>query len=240
MLILARRVCPSVSVSDEQEELWWDQIQSLLPKVLLASTLTSIQALMLAALHLHNTNSRDMCWTLTGAAIRIGFAIGLHRDTIKDDGTPLVREMRKGVWCTLYAFEQLQVSSHDRPSAISNIRHLCGAARESMLDMTAHMPPEYTTWSNRLVLMLGAACQTLPDAARDGYTGPLSPAVGLVRELARWRAALPQHLTTEFIDAMPPQFRRPLILLHIQYHYVVTLVSRYALLSRFNAFVKGG
>ncbi|KAJ9157919.1 Fungal-specific transcription factor domain-containing protein [Pleurostoma richardsiae] len=232
VLILSRRLC-DVHIPEAQEEAWWCRIQSLLSTVMFTSSLTSIQALMLAALHLHNTNSRDICWTLTGAAIRIGFAIGLHRDGIDTQGTPLTREMRKRVWWTLYAFEQLQVSSHDRPSAIDNPKYLPNPPRETILDMGTHNLPDYVAWSNRLVVMLGAACRTLPDAAKDGYSGPLSPAAGLLRELSRWRTGLPQHLSMDSIDAMPPTFQRPLILLHIQYHYVVSLISRYALLSRF-------
>lgn len=237
VLILARRLC-DVHVSDYQEEKWWCRIQSLLSKVMFTSSLTSIQALMLAALHLHNTNSRDICWTLTGAAVRIGFAIGLHRDGLETNGTPLAREMRKRIWWTLYSFEQLQVSSHDRPSAIDSAKHLAGSPRETILGMGTHNIPDYITWSNRLVMMLGSACRALPDAAKDGYSGPLSPAAGLLRELIRWRTGLPQHLSMDSIDAMPPSFQRPLILLHVQYHYIVSLISRYALLSRFTALSK--
>lgn len=234
VLILGRRHS-SVPVTEEQEESWWCRIQSLLSKVMFTSSLASIQVLMLTALHLHNTNSRDICWTLTGAAVRIGFAIGLHRDGVEVVGTPLAREMRKRVWWTLYAFEQLQVSSHDRPSAIDSPAHLARSPRETILGMGTHSIPEYLTWSNRSVVLLGSACRALPDVAKDGYSGPLSPAAGVLRDLARWRSALPQHLSTDSIDAMPPSFQRPLILLHVQHHYIVSLISRYALLSRFRS-----
>ncbi|OIW34327.1 hypothetical protein CONLIGDRAFT_688122 [Coniochaeta ligniaria NRRL 30616] len=237
VLILGRRHA-SVPVTEEQEESWWCRIQSLLSKVMFTSSLASIQVLMLTALHLHNTNSRDICWTLTGAAVRIGFAIGLHRDGIEIDGTPLTREMRKRVWWTLYAFEQLQVSSHDRPSAIDSPTHLGRSPRETTLGMGTHSFPDYLTWSNRLVALLGSACRALPDVAKDGYSGPLSPAAGLLRDLTRWRTELPQHLSMDSVDAMPPSFQRPLILLHIQHHYIVSLISRYALLSRFTSLAK--
>ncbi|KAH8904993.1 hypothetical protein BR93DRAFT_952066 [Coniochaeta sp. PMI_546] len=237
VLILGRRHS-SVPVTEEQEESWWCRIQSHLSKVMFTSSLASIQVLMLTALHLHNTNSRDICWTLTGAAIRISFAIGLHRDGVEIDGTPLAREMRKRVWWTLYAFEQLQVSSHDRPSAIDSPTHLSRSPRETILGMGTHSIPDYLTWSSRLVVLLGSACRALPDVAKDGYSGPLSPAAGLLRDLMRWRSALPQHLSMESIDTMPPSFQRPLILLHVQHHYIVCSISRYALLSRFTSLSK--
>lgn len=96
VLILGRRHA-RVSVNDEQAARWWSGIQSVLSKVIFTSSLTSVQGLMLTALHLHNTSSRDICWTLTGAAVRIGFAIGLHRHGVEIDGTPLNKEMRKRV-----------------------------------------------------------------------------------------------------------------------------------------------
>jgi hypothetical protein len=237
VLILGRRHS-SAPVTDEQEERWWSRIQALLSKVMFTSSLTSIQGLMLTALHLHNTNSRDICWTLTGAAVRIGFAIGLHRDGIEITGTPLNREMRKRVWWTLYAFEQIQVSSHDRPSAIDGSAHLGRSPRETTLGMASHGIPDYLTWSNRSVILLGSACRALPDIAKDGYSGPLAPAAGLLRDLVRWRSALPQHLSMQSLDAMPPSFQRPIILLHVQHHYIVSLISRYALVSRFTTLSK--
>ncbi|KAK1767564.1 fungal-specific transcription factor domain-containing protein [Phialemonium atrogriseum] len=233
VLMLGRRHC-DIDISDEQEERWWLQIQMFLPKVMFTSSLASIQSLMLAALHLHNTNSRDICWTLTGAAVRIGFAIGLHRDDIETDGTPLLREMRKKLWWTLYSFEQLQVSSYDRPSAMNDARHLPGPPREGILGMAANNLPEYATWCNRLATLLGAA-NSLPEAAKSDFSGPLSPAVKLLSDLTSWNRSLPQHLSMDAIDSMPPQFQRILILLHVQYHYTASFVSRYALLSRFTA-----
>jgi len=237
VLILGRRHSDA-SVTQGHEERWWSRIQSLLSKVMFTSSLTSIQSLMLTALHLHNTNSRDICWTLTGAAVRIGFAIGLHRDGVEIDGTPLNREMRKRVWWTLYAFEQLQVSSHDRPSAIDSPTHLGRSPRETTLGMGSLCIPDYLTWSNRSVVLLGSACRALPDVAKDGYSGPLSPAAGLLRDLSRWRSALPRHLSMASVDSLPPSFQRPLIMLHVQHHYIVSLISRYALVSRFRSLSK--
>ncbi|KAF2256692.1 hypothetical protein BU26DRAFT_27732 [Trematosphaeria pertusa] len=236
VLSLGRRHC-DIDISEEQADRWWSHFQILLSKVMFTSSLASIQALMLAALHLHNTNSRDVCWTLTGAAARIGFAIGLHRDDIETDGTPLMREMRKRVWWTLYAFEQLQVSSHDRESAIQNAKHLPASPREGTLGMGTHNLPDYVAWSNRLSSLLGTA-NALPEGTKEDCHGPLSPTATLLRDLTRWRASLPPHLSPDAIDTMPAPFQRSLILLHTQYHYTVSLICRGALLSRFTSLSK--
>ena len=234
VLILSRRVS-TIPISEEQEEIWWRHVQSLFPVVIFTSNITSIQVLMLASLHLHNTSHRDTCWTLTGAAVRVAFAVGLHRDQVDTNGTPLIRELRKRLWWTLYAFEQVQVSSHDRPSAIDNALCSAGSPREDVLDMGLTVPPEYMAWSNRLVVMLSLICRALPTAAEDARMGPLSPAAGLLRDLSRWSSQLPAHLSSDAIDTSPPTFRRPLLLMHIRYHYNVSLIARYALLSRFTS-----
>ncbi|ERS94852.1 hypothetical protein HMPREF1624_08749 [Sporothrix schenckii ATCC 58251] len=224
---------------DDPDELWlWAQIEALLPTVLFTSSLASIQALLLASLHLHNTNSRDVCWTLTGAALRLGYAIGLHRPGLVDNDTtaastpPRLRAMRKTIWWTLYAFEQLQVSSHDRPSAVVN-RHV------------QPLPPPstagygHTEHASRLTLLLGRA-NAMPETVRTNYGGPLAPAVALLRDLTRWHAALPAHLCTDAVRYAPPGIQRAILLLHIQYHYTVCLVARHALLSRYTSLQKGG
>lgn len=233
VLILGRRVA-SITVSSEQDERWWSQASALLPTVLFTSSVSAVQALMLASLHLHNIKHRDACWTLTGAAVRISFAIGLHRHSVGNMQTPLTRELRKSVWWTLYSFELMQVSSHDRPSAIENSMCSVECPKVSILDLG--LPPDYIIWSNRLIVILGSACRALRTLRKtfteDAPIGPLSPVTGLLRELDSWKLALPAHLSLESINILPPSYQRPLLLLHLQYHYIVSLVSRSALLSR--------
>lgn len=107
MLILARRVA-SVKVPEEAEKKWWRHVQTLLPAVVFSSNTSTVQALMLAALHLHNNNHRDACWNLTGTAVRVAHAIGMHRGAdIRHIKSRVTREFRKQLWWTLYAFEQM-------------------------------------------------------------------------------------------------------------------------------------
>lgn len=240
------------SLSQYQEERWWQQAQTLLSRVLCTSSLGSVQALSLAALHLHNTLARDVCWTLTGAAVRIGYAIGLHRDstrlaTVGGQGlTQHTREMRRRVWWTLYAFEQLQVSSHDRPTALDSdydvappsrlpattTAHPLGNRHETVEDGTCGLP-EFSAFSNRLAVILGAASRAVRRAT--SLAASSGSAAAVLRDLSQWRADLPQQLSLEAINSMSPTFCRSLLLLHIQYHYIAALVTRSALLARFKA-----
>ncbi|KAL5449114.1 hypothetical protein PMIN07_009186 [Paraphaeosphaeria minitans] len=190
---------------------------------------------MLAAIHLHNTNHRDACWNLTGTAIRIAFAIGLHQDKASTSQPPLARELRKRLWWTLYAFEQMQVSSYDRPSAIEHHVSKNACPDERILGAAAYSPPEYSPWFDRLIVHLSSTCRApkhVKPNSDDAYAGPLSPAAGVLRHLQRWKTDLPRHLRMEAVDDTVPAFRRPILLLHSLFHYTTIVLCRAALLAR--------
>lgn len=235
VLILARRIAP-FDIPEAAEKQWWRHAQKLLPTVFFTSNMFAVQALMLTALHLHNTSHRDACWNLTGTAVRIGFAIGLHRDDVKHSQSPLVRELRKQLWWTLYAFEQMQVSSYDRPSAIMNTSSTVAYPNERIVGVAGHCPQDLLKWSQRLALLLGSACKALDPTGHasddDSYSRPLSPTAGILRDLNRWKESLPPHLSLGIADSLAPSSQRPLLLLHAQYYYTIVLVSRSALLRR--------
>ncbi|CAO2649041.1 Nn.00g099900.m01.CDS01 [Neocucurbitaria sp. VM-36] len=243
VLLLARRV-PRVSFPEDQERQWWRRVQTLLPVVIFTSSDMAVQALMLAAMHLHNTNHRDACWNLTGTAIRIAFAIGLHQDKVSTLQTPLARELRKRLWWTLYAFEQIQVSSYDRPSAIEHLGSKVSCPNERIIGMASYSPPDYCKWFNRLVVHLGSACRApktiKSNASEESYVGPLSPAAGVMRDLERWKDSIPHPLRIEALDTSPLAFQRPLLLLHALYHYTIIVLCRAALLARATTLSKQG
>ncbi|KAF2707172.1 hypothetical protein K504DRAFT_504348 [Pleomassaria siparia CBS 279.74] len=243
LLLLSRRVA-RITFPEDQERLWWRRVQTLLPVVIFTSSVMAVQALMLAALHLHNTNHRDACWNLTGTAVRIAFAIGLHQDKVNTMQTPLARELRKRLWWTLYAFEQMQVSSYDRPSAIDHPGSKIECPNERIIGMANYCPPDYCKWFNRMVVHLESACRAPKNAkintSEESYVGPLSPAASVLRDLDRWNASLPAHLRLEAVDSSPPSFQRSLLLLHAKYHYTVVVLCRAALLARATTLLKEG
>lgn len=235
VLLLARRVA-HVDFPEDQERMWWRRVQTLLPVVIFTSSVAALQAMLLAALHLHNTNHRDASWSLTGSAVKIAFAIGLHQDKVSTRQTPLAKELRKMLWWTLYSFEQMQVSSYDRPSAIEHPGLKTNRPNCKIVGMASYYPPEYCIWHNRLVVLLGSACRAPRTLKANGneesYVGLLSPASGVLRELHRWTDQIPQQLRPEAVDTSPPTFSRPLLLMHAMYHYTIYVLCRSALLIR--------
>ncbi|KAF1354979.1 fungal-specific transcription factor domain-containing protein, partial [Delphinella strobiligena] len=230
IFLLARRICP-VYVSTDQEARWGSQVQQFLPRVLLTSSVSAIQALLLAALHLHHTSHRDACWSLTGTAVRIGFAIGLHRDSIRSIQTPIPKEFRKQLWWVLFAFEQMQVSSHDRPGAI-NEDYSVQSPQLSMTGMAGQHPQDYFVWFASLTRLFARACRLPRDIGDTALEGLLSPTARLLRDLARWDSSLPSHLSIRNMEEPPQSLQRAVLLLHANKSYVVTLVCRSALLFR--------
>lgn len=227
-----------VGMSSAQEQEIWGKAQEVLTRTLLMSSLQSVQALMVLALYLHNSNRRDACWTLTGSAIRIAVAIGMHQNDvgIQCSQTPLLRTLRKRIWWTLYAFEQMQVSSLGRPSALSQYHvPTTDSSSGRMMGIGAEIPPDYMLWHNDLVILLGKACQTAKNTWSSSpatpNAGPLSPAASLLRELQEWKESLPRHLQPGSIEYLPPYYQRPVLLLHVQYYYTISLATRWALLS---------
>lgn len=89
----------------------------LLPQLIAKCSLNNLRALILLALYMHNSNERNASWNLVGTAIRMAFAIGLHR---KVQDTPSIEaESRNMVLSTLYSFELFLAANLGRPSSLS-------------------------------------------------------------------------------------------------------------------------
>ncbi|OOF96874.1 hypothetical protein ASPCADRAFT_145697 [Aspergillus carbonarius ITEM 5010] len=234
----------------------WNLARGALPDLLTSCTVSNIQALLLMALLLHNNNDRNAAWTLTGSAVRLAIALGLHRSDVNNSLRLVERETRTRVWYTLFAFEQFLCLSLGRPSAID--------AREVALDATggdisgSHWGlPQYT----QVAIDLQRQTSTLRDAISFVHRPPLSvsptePALAepitILDGLKTWESTIPKYLTVPphiihafpmpsatdldpFISRCPPSHLRPMILLHINYHNLVIQLSRPYLLAVISA-----
>lgn len=92
----------------------------LLPQLIAKCSLNNLRALILLAMYLHNSNERNASWNLTGTAIRMAFAIGLHRKGQNSPSSAVTEtDVRVLVLSTLYSFELFLASNLGRPSGLS-------------------------------------------------------------------------------------------------------------------------
>ncbi|KAK3934295.1 fungal-specific transcription factor domain-containing protein [Diplogelasinospora grovesii] len=133
--------------------------RQLLPQFVSKCTLSNVRALLLLSLFLHNHNERNAAWNLVGTAMRLSFALGLHRAS--DNGShfrPVEREVRKRVFCTLYGFEQFLASSLGRPSGFYDFEDVeIVPPREGVLDSGQDEDDEAMKLSLRLQVILAKA-----------------------------------------------------------------------------------
>lgn len=226
--------------------------RALLPQLVSKCTLSSVRALLLLALFLHNNSERNAAWNLTGTAIRIAISLGLHRFDY-NEGSPLQargsQACRFLVLHTLYSFEVFLSTSLGRPSSMDGI---CGLER---LNSKGSWPaveggafePELFAYSWRLSRILSKTDK--PSATPES----------ILKELAKWKADISksemwdlptisyrdvtggvrdvnervvEHEAVELSLSWRPRSQlRSLLLLHIHFHYIALITTRSYLLS---------
>lgn len=133
--------------------------RQLLPQFISKCTISNVRALLLLSLFLHNHNERNAAWNLVGTAMRLSFAMGLHR--ARDNGShfrPVEREVRKRIFCTLYGFEQFLAASLGRPSGFYDIEDVeIVPPYEGVLDSGQDEDDEVMKLSLRLQVILAKA-----------------------------------------------------------------------------------
>ncbi|KAJ6109573.1 hypothetical protein N7486_001808 [Penicillium sp. IBT 16267x] len=178
--------------------------RQLLPQFISKCTLSNVRALLLLSLFLHNHNERNAAWNLVGTAMRLSFAMGLHRAS--DNGShfrPMEREVRKRVSCTLCGFEQFLASSLGRPSGFYDFEDVeIAPPREGVLDSGQDEDDEVMKLSLRLQVILAKArvslaVKTLAVANERSNIDGLARQEQSAREtlgiLKAWREDLASH-----------------------------------------------
>lgn len=226
----------------------------LLPQFVSKCTLSNVRVLLLLSLFLHNNNERNAAWNLVGTATRISFALGLHRATMLASLRPQEREVRKWVFCTLYAFEQFLASSLGRPSGLQDVDVEVVPPRDGFLDVG---DAQLARLSLRLdgilakarLLHAGRARGTAADGA--GSPPDLEGVLGALEEWKKEAArqagcdvpwvrtgkAFPAKTAAVDMDELKAMLSwktraqlRAVLLLHIQYYYINIVATRPLLL----------
>jgi proline utilization trans-activator len=206
-----------------------DLVQDRMHKLISATTLINVQALLLVQLYQHNCTERNSAFMLLGCASRMAMALGMHREGTSGGFDQMEREVRKRVWWTAYMFEQNQCAILGRPCAIDDMEVNVGFADEIMLDGGASVPPGYVEYSVRLMKLLSEIRRKIYAApsspTQQGESPKISIAIQSLLDLDSWHHSLPFSLRLENLPNLP-KHRRAIILLHIQFHQTQALVTR--------------
>jgi proline utilization trans-activator len=216
---------------------------SEMSQLMLSATLQSVTAMMLLAVYFTFANERNAAWILSGAAVRMGIGMGLHRgeDALRRSNIHLSttdKELRKQVWSSLFIFEQYTSSLFGRPSAVDGMEMLIEVPKESVLDQGFYRPLGLLPYDISLARIIGKirevqVDQSLsPSNSSDGLPD-LDTCDGLLQELDNWKLSLPPFLRFDTMqqEQIYPSHFRQLVMLHVRYHYTRILLSRPFLLK---------
>lgn len=232
--------------------------RALLPQFISKCTLTNVRVLLLLSLFLHNNNERNAAWNLVGAATRISFALGLHRSDMNSSFRPLEREVRKWVFCTLYAFEQFLASSLGRPSGLQEVDVEIVPPREGFLDGGSGTDAKLVSLSLKLQAILSKTRLIDVSRRKAELATPFvpSPTVDeVLLSLDEWKSNIAQMPGFDLpwikdsgtgvpnvpgsvdLDELKASLAwktraqlRAVLLLHIQFHYIAIVATRPILL----------
>lgn len=241
-----------------------DATRKLLPRIVTKCSLSGVRSLLLLSLFLHNDNERNAAWNLVGTATRICFALGLHRNDTSELFSPVEREIRRRVFCTLYGFEQFLASSLGRPSGVNDIDVQVVHPRGGILNGRQDSDEALNIMTLKLNKILSTsrnpryASASTAQAPHEAHQLSVEE---VLLSLKAWKTELSSQqgldvpVITEKDDKLPvpngsrmefgelktllgwrdlPSVRA-ILLLYIQYHYIYILVTRPFLLRSITA-----
>lgn len=197
---------------------FWSVVQSNLGIVVNGSGVKQIQCLLLVAQVFHNNNERNTTWNLIGAAIRIAYSMGLHREgalTTRDGIEDA--ELKRRVWWTLYTYERFLAVSLGRPTAIDDSWINVDYPSDNY-----PFPTGYSAAQCKIFQFVGDLCQWLYHPEKPILAA--STAKERLIGFEKWFSELPIEVTSFTIYT--GQTLRPILMLNVYYHWTITLLTR--------------
>lgn len=171
--------------------------KALLPHILAKCTLSNLRVLILLTLFLHNNSERNAAWTLTGTAVRIAFAIGLHRkgDKATLDSPEAIE--RQYVLSSLYSLELFLASSLGRPASLQE-------ADMEVFTLVVQLQPDCDGISRELISLAVGLNHILErtrlvyskrkHVSEDPLDSPITTGIDdILSRLGQWKAELKQQ-----------------------------------------------
>ena len=240
----------STSSADQSESAAFFQRAKRLSadSILSNNSLEAMQLMLLMCLYLQSSRRPNQCWNTLGIAIRIGQALGLHKQQTVSSVSPLEREILKRTWNAAIVLDVALAMTYGRPLAVSSTSYSSdllsddtfehyeeGPQPEVPSDLT---PISFFVHTIRLYQIMGRAVETLLGSNNMDVltsealeTPECFSQLGLLeKQLAAWFQNLPPHLKSPILfnpsSLQDRIFARQATILSLRYHHCDTLIHR--------------
>ncbi|BFZ65263.1 hypothetical protein YB2330_006426 [Saitoella coloradoensis] len=208
---------------------YYKAARMLLPHVITACKMSSVQACLLMTSYMQWTRQRDVSYAYMGMAVRMAVSNGMHRRcNVALD--PRVVEIRTRLWWSIYTKDRFMNMSMGRPMLFSD--------NDCDLDLPKYLPEldgpsaapgidvmRANTEMARILGHIMSRIYTLPKAGQTSSSVSRSAIVELKQELSAWKTRLPSRLRHQKPDPKSQYFRAE-VHLHLGYYQAIILITR--------------
>ena len=237
------------SVDQSESAAFYQRAKRLSAHSLLSNnSIEGMQLMLLMCLYLQSSRRPNQCWNTLGIAIRIGQALGLHKQQTVVSVSPLEREIQKRTWNATIVLDVALAMTYGRPLAISSTSYTSDLPSEESYDYFEEGPQQqvpsdvtpisFFVHTIRLYQIMGRAVETLLGSNNMDVltfealeTPECFSQLGLLeKQLTAWFRNLPPHLKSPVLfnpsSLQDRIFARQATILSLRYHHCDTLIHR--------------
>lgn len=214
-----------ISVDQKTSEDYIFLAKQLIPTVYEEADIDSIRALAIMSIMMENLCSRVSAYLYMGASIQMAFSLGLHRDQLVENGSPMEHECNRRLWWTLFLLDQEISMRGGSPTIIDErfTKVTTAIPSEKILYPGQHTPLGWLDISVSL-------CRLKREITKSLYTNRSEDSISLstisnsLLLLQKWNRQVPAHLRHE-VPTLPTH-KRAVAILHLHYWSTVILLTR--------------
>jgi hypothetical protein len=225
--------------NDDEQKAWSFMKNALgvLSELTVRNTdLQSVQALLGMAHFMQTTSNPQLSLSLSSAAIRVSYSIGLHRENLLPNPSHVESEARKRVFCVGYILDQDTSLRSERPAAQDDSDMDMSLPDENPTDGVGDISPSSNIrkcnifrFYCELALIQSKVQKMLYSVKASNYTSKETKDITAVLnyELDKWKNRLPQEFRPgHVIKTVKNPLLWHVVMLHFLYHNCVMMENR--------------
>ncbi|KAL6807438.1 fungal-specific transcription factor domain-containing protein [Trichoderma sp. SZMC 28013] len=212
---------PDAFTEDSVGILFYQQACRLLPDVITASSLESVQACLLLGIYTLPVDASGLAYIYLNLALKLAIQNGMHRKYPVENRDAAVVETRNRVWWSVYTIEKRVGTFHGRPTSISST--------DVDADFPVHRPDLWSSTSqadtahilatfelNQQLSKMSREIAILRSVPKHEVPEGLKRLAQLHRELKQWWDALPNDIFCKEFTSQSKISRKHM---HLQLEY---------------------